>query len=259
MTTCMDQDTSMNGQMEVNRTKPVKFRIRPGTQDAQVFEEVLVNNQYELPSVFTSDFVVIDIGAHIGAFAVACFARQAKTVVCFEPYAHNYTLLEQNIQPWREQAAAFNAAVWRSDKKEDVVLGGGNAQATACGTVFPHHLDPTLQPVQAIGLNHIINLATDGGRRRVNLLKIDAEGSEYPILYTCDALSLVDSIIVETHDYSELGVKEGALVDGFAVNQCSAVGMVAFLESKGFGCRVRRESFTNQINNLMWATRKEAV
>jgi hypothetical protein len=38
---------------------------------------------------------------------------------------------------------------------------------------------------------------------RVRLLKIDAEGAEYPILLTSTRLSQVDTIIGEYHEFSE--------------------------------------------------------
>lgn len=223
-----------------------RFELRHGTQDQEVFEDVVVSNQYKLADSFPPDSLIIDIGANIGCFAVACLLRGADAVLCFEPCPDNFRQLGNNTLPWPGKVAAFNVAVWRSDKEEALSFhkGGG----TAAGCCLP--ADPSNQAnrVNSIGLTQIIDEATNHGERRVNLLKIDAEYSEYPILYTCTNLHLVDEIVGETH---ELSVAMASPIG----RDCSAVGMKAFLESQGFAVEQRNESGDNSINTLFFANR----
>ncbi len=58
-------------------------------------------------------------------------------------------------------------------------------------------------PVKAVGLDRIIRHVTDRGRFRVRLMKLDCEGSEYPILFTAKTLHLVDAIVGEFHNITE--------------------------------------------------------
>ncbi len=205
------------------------FQLRHGTQDKEVYDQVVLNNQYRLPDTLPGDSVIIDIGANVGAFAVACLARGAGTVVCFEPCPLNFQQLMANVSPWPGQAPCFNAAVWRSDKREKIKFVSPGAN-TACGAVTAHEVIGA--EVTAMGLNELIYHVTNGGERRVNILKIDAEGAEYPILYTCKNLSLVDEIIGETHQYPCLFQGEKIFAGDYSGFEATAAGMENFLESQ---------------------------
>ena len=88
------------------------MRIRPGTWDSIIVKQVLVDNEYGLPADM-SGLTVLDIGAHIGSFAVACMRRYAKRVVCYEPDPENFVLLETNTR---------ETTLERPDCKTDISL-----------------------------------------------------------------------------------------------------------------------------------------
>lgn len=238
----------------------VDFQLRHGTQDKQVFDEVYVKNQYRLPDSLPADSLVIDIGANIGAFAVACLMRGAGTVVCFEPCQHNFQQLVKNTAGWPGRVAAFNAAVWRSDKNERIKFVG-STKNTACGGVAPWDSnavgDFTMAPVfvESMGLDDLLLHATDGGIRKVDILKIDAEGSEYPILYTSKRLQVVDKIIGETHQFSSSWPDEDISILEFSTREACAAGMKRFLENQGFSVTQADESPDNTICTLFFAQR----
>ena len=234
------------------------FAIRHGTQDQEVFDSVIVDNQYRLPESLSNECLVVDIGANIGAFAVACLLRGAGTVACFEPCPNNYLQLFQNVRYWPNQAPCFNAAVWRSDRRERLkfVIPGNN---TACGAVTSVETETDEQTVEvaSMPLDEIIFHATDDGKRRINILKIDAEGSEYSILYTSNGLHLVDNLIVETHQYPPEYTGEKFFINGYPDHEACADGMEAFLVSQGFSVVRKAESDANDINTLLFATRSK--
>jgi len=234
------------------------FQLRHDTQDQEVFESVVTNNQYRLPDKLPADSLVIDVGANIGAFAVACLMRGAGTVVCFEPCQRNFVQLCLNTAAWVGKVAPFNAAVWRSDFAEHVEFVGHD-RYTACGGVRPY--DP-VRPgwgvpsvdVVAMGLDQIIDLATTE-HKRAHILKVDAEGSEYPILYTSRLLRKVDNLIVETHQIPDsFGDKEFNLC-GYNSKEACAAGMVQFLTQQGFVVQSVAENDENKICNIHFATR----
>ena len=229
------------------------FQIRHGTQDKEVFDQVFTNNQYRLPEKFPEDSVVVDIGANIGAFAAACLMRGAAAVICFEPSEANFQQLCNNLQPWDGKVLAARVGVWRSDVEEEVSFSVG--QGSAAGCCFPACSQLNYgNRVNSIGLDGILLNCTDGGAGRVNVLKIDAEFSEYPILFSSTRLDLVDQVIGEAHEFSDQPV--GAAYYNHPKYTNSVTGLREFLEDTGFTVETAPESFDNQINTLFWAKRK---
>jgi FkbM family methyltransferase len=229
-----------------------RFEIRHGTQDQEVFNQVVVENQYQLADSLPEHALIVDIGANIGAFAVACLLRGAGGVICFEPSPENFQQLANNLAPWPGKAACFNSGVWRSDLEEPISFSAGHG--TAAGCCFPSKLVAGAPRTNSIGLDEIILQCTDNGSTRIQLLKIDAEYSEYPILYTAKRLHLVDEIIGEAHEFHE-GCVSPDLVYRHPSYQSNAADLARFLVDQGFRVELKTESYTNQINSLFFATR----
>ena len=68
-----------------------------GLADTIVIREVLEQKIYDL-SKFRPPSVVVDIGAHIGTFAVQCRQRWPRCeIFCIEPMDHNLECLRRNV------------------------------------------------------------------------------------------------------------------------------------------------------------------
>lgn len=160
------------------------FLVRHGTQDGAVAREVLDANEYRLPDRL--DGLVVDVGAHVGAFARACLDRGAR-VVCFEPDAGNYALLCRNVPA----ADCYRRAVWAADGEVRVT------RPTAAATAMAHTLLPAGDPAPAVGLDALLRHYARG--YPVRLLKLDAEGAEVPILAGAADLSPVRAVCGEAH------------------------------------------------------------
>src|SRR5215213_2924677 len=90
-------------------------------------------------------------------------------------------------------------------------------------------------------IDDVVDLATNGGERRVRLLKLDCEGAEWPIVLTSRRLHLIDEIAGEFHElggpFPEIGenrpshphVFHSARVAGFTIEE-----LVRFLGDAGF-------------------------
>jgi FkbM family methyltransferase len=231
-----------------------RFEIRHATQDTEIFNDVVVNNQYRLPDGIAKDALVIDIGANIGAFAVACLLRGAGQVICFEPSPENFKQLCNNLASWPGQTASWQVGVWRSDVAEEIAFSNGTGTATGCcfpnANYIPGHTAPR---ANSIGLDEIIRTFTADGERRVDILKIDAEFSEYPILYTCKMLHFVDKLLVEAHAFTDRLL--GSNYYGDPVYKNTVADLEKFLRTQGFDVSTAPESFDNQINTLLFCTR----
>lgn len=206
--------------MEVVRqimTDATTFEFRAGTCDENVYHSVYDLNEYRLPDRFEAEDKILDVGAHIGSFAKACIDRGAGMIYCFEPDTENFLSFGRNLAA--EIAARkidiFPIALWRSDRKaqmmrhsgytkegDEINTGGGDIVRTAPAGKFVPAL-PFHDVVQSLGL------------RRIRLLKLDCEYSEWPILYTSPlVLAQVNAICGEYHELAKDKIPFSVSVSG---------------------------------------------
>ncbi len=222
---------------------PEGFMLRANSTDAEIFHEVYAVNAYELPNRFKPNTVLIDIGAHIGSFGYTALQRGASKVYCFEVLADNIELLRKNLSTFGPKADIRQQAVWRSDVLSEPLLyaespdannfGGGNVwDERAAGAA-----------VTAVGLDSILLEASNNGKRRINLLKLDCEGSEFPILLTATRLDLVDEICGEFHEFNGPCNRNGQVPARLNVRNQSQLTMEdleQYLTQQGFNVYWRR-------------------
>lgn len=148
-------------------------------RDRHVIEEVIDRDTYDLRMIKTPPSVVVDIGAHIGSFAV--FAHhlfpQSK-IICVEPIDGNFELLQKNAS----FAELHHAAIYYGDNPTVLQTEWQTGSAVISeprGGYFNEYLerfDPIDQRVTAVSLKSIL---PDGVGF---LLKLDCEFAEYSIL-----------------------------------------------------------------------------
>jgi|GEM_PF-1534772 len=177
--------------------------LRPDTWDTEIVRSVWLRNEYRLPSRFSKDDVIVDIGAHVGGFALACLARGAGRVICVEPHPESAQLLRQNIARYGARATVIEAAAWHEHATLQLTPATDDPRNTGGASVMR---DIKGIAVSCIPLSEI--LASVCGQ--VRLLKLDCEGSEYAILDGAD-LSAVEHVCGEAHE-SPRGVDIGTLL-----------------------------------------------
>jgi FkbM family methyltransferase len=236
------------------------FSFRPGTQDAEVFREVVEVNSYGLPDAFRGDEVVVDIGANVGAFAYAALVRGAREVHAFEADRANFECAARNLSPFGDRVRLHHAAVWRSDRRDGVLYFNflrADAARSGCG----HVLDADQgQSVRAEPLDDVIRSLTRGGRR-IDLLKIDCEGAEYPILLTSRLLHRIDRLVGEFHNFASgtpeghpfCSIPERAKVAGY--DRFTDAELIPFLRRRGFDVTVRRHETVPHLLGVFDAAR----
>jgi FkbM family methyltransferase len=196
---------------------------------------VNLHNEYRLPDTFRADDIIIDIGAHIGSFCFAALQRGSHHVYGFEAEEGNHQCAVVNLRSFGERIRLCNQAVWRSDQVVDYLCfqpalvqentAGGNVCMAEGGL-----------RVSAVALDDVIREVTDGGRRRVRMLKIDCEGSEFPILLTARTLHLIDTIAGQFHefggDHDSSAIPTQARVEGY--NRFTIAELTQALNRAGF-------------------------
>lgn len=173
--------------------------FRNGTHDKAIWESVFDNNEYRLPDRMDGA-IVLDIGCHIGSFASACKKRGAREVWGVEASIENLRLAMHNVAetPGDTIFQPFHAAAWRSDLRgARVAFGGHDGVNTGGSWAIPY--DSSRDEVPSIPFDDLVKMSSDWGRRRLDWVKLDCEGGEWPILFTSRGLHLIDHIVGEYH------------------------------------------------------------
>jgi FkbM family methyltransferase len=168
--------------------------LRPGTSDLKVILKVLAEHEYAVR--FPADpKLIIDAGANIGISALYFAWRfpDAK-IYAIEPEDGNFELLKQNCKD-RRNIRLQKAALWNYPAR--VVLQDKDA-ANWCFSVKPAEGDEG--KIDTVTIPQILD---DSGLQRIDILKIDIEGSEKALFSNdYDAwLSRVRLLIIELHDH----------------------------------------------------------
>jgi len=180
--------------------------------ERSIFDRVILQDHYNLElEEFAPSDVIIDIGAHLGAFILLCHALGSRNVHGYEPEPGNYARLERHLKAVKG-VYLDPAAVFRSDHGYSgarlthsgplgVNTGGGNvimdglqlAHMSQRVWLLPEHISI----VDTIALDDLLRLFD-----RVALLKVSCVGSEFPILLTSQELKRVDKIVGEYGEIS---------------------------------------------------------
>lgn len=185
-------------QTTVVRTRDgAQFTVRINTSDILVIWEIWKAKVYDDPRfpILPND-IVVDIGAHIGGFAVRA-AKQARRVYAYEASKTNYDLLETNRRlNDLGNLHIHNKAVSHISGEMKFFMPGGNG---ALGSL----LQEIGSPMEIVQTTTLANIIEDNRLDRIDFLKVDVEGAEYDILSHCPpaALSIVRRIVMEYHEF----------------------------------------------------------
>jgi FkbM family methyltransferase len=221
------------------------WQRRPCSADGSIFDEVVLHNQYGLPGTFRPDDIVLDVGAHIGSFCLAALLRGARCVVGFEAERQNFELASANLQAFAGRVQVRHQAVWRSDRAGDRLFHAGSAMDnTGGGSLL---FNTSGQEVDVVAFDDVVRELTEDGRRRIRLVKMDCEGSEFPILLTSRTLHLIDEIVGEFHEindgvYNPAPITPVARVDG--IERFTIGELTRCLQQAGFTVRSERNAGT---------------
>lgn len=195
---------------------PFFYRRVYGDQ-AIILENLLRPNAYgkRVPLNFTD--VVLDIGAHIGAFAVYAAHRCAQ-VVCYEPDHDNFVLLGKNTFPYTNTELHESAVRGRGGEVTFYPAG----KNTGTGSTYPVRGRPSVE-VNAVGIGDVLS------KHEFTYIKCDIEGGEYTIFNRLILQPQVRAVVMEVHlNHQEYRAEahtlvEGLVAQGFAVDVNLAV------------------------------------
>jgi FkbM family methyltransferase len=181
----------------------VAFVVR-SAMDVWSVKEAYLDRFYErFGAAIEDDWVIIDIGGGIGEFTLrAAKGYPGNKVFVFEPFRESYNLLKTNLEINQiSNVETYELAVWSDQGYLMLDASAGEPSQFISVEPRPGGQISTDQPiVRAITLVDAFNQT---GIDHCDLLKIDCEGAEYPILFSTpvDILKKIDRIILEYHDH----------------------------------------------------------
>lgn len=215
------------------------WEINVSSRLMHTFKESFFDDAYfkGFPFKFSKNdtHTIIDIGANVGYFSIYALSKfpNAK-VISFEPMPQNFALLNEylhhlNTERWQ----VYNRAVSADNKPLTLHFNASDDFTTSAGKFGLHPGDKDTIAVPSVTLKEIVESNELG---KIDLLKLDCEGSEYDILYHCpdDLWPKIKNLAIETHLGKEANENLNALEQ--------------FLQKKGYKTK-------SDNKGLLWAWR----
>jgi FkbM family methyltransferase len=220
---------------EIELRNGLQFKVRTA-MDIWIIKETCLDRDYERNGIAIKDgWVVLDIGAAMGDFAI-CVAKKNKNsvVYAYEPFPDSFALFKENMklnQVYNIHAFPYAVGAISGPMDLQITTGIAVQHSTAQKAT---DLNSTTVQIQGITLDRILQ---ELNIQRCDFLKIDCEGGEYDILFHAskETLDKIKYIHLEYHD-------------GFT--QFSHRDLVRFFEEKGFHVKTRRNPAHSNIGFL---------
>lgn len=209
----------------------VWFKVHVNSSDALMLWEIWRAKVYDDVRIpIRAGDVVVDMGAHIGAFAVRA-ARLAHSgqVYAYEASGKNFIMLSENCKlNHLENLYIENSAVSNQRGIRPFYTPSDNG---ILGSLF-QDTSSFMEMVQTTTFSDII---AEHALTQIDFLKVDVEGAEFDILFASpdETLAITRQIVIEFHEFKEDNRRHSDLVD--------------LLSSHGFEVVVEKAKFPQPI------------
>jgi FkbM family methyltransferase len=191
-----------------------RIRLRLRTRKGQVLETEARNSwpvievflgEYERPIEWDKLRLVLDVGAHVGAFTCWAASRAPRArIVAFEPEPLNVADLQTNVlrNNLGARVQLVNAAAASIEGEAGLWVHGGDRQLSS----FVAPVGEAV-PVRCINLDRFIRKSCEGP---IDLLKMDVEGAEWDILASIrdDTWARISRVVLEVHIFGGHRLRE---------------------------------------------------
>ena len=173
----------------------LKIKIRVNSTDLMAFTHVWMIQEYSDDNFsINNDDVVIDVGAHIGLFALFAsqFCKNGK-IFCYEPIKENYKILIENIEMNQIQNIfPNNLAVTKETSRVKIFLNDDQSG---------HSMFIQNKNFVEVDSKSLSDIFIDNGIKECDFLKLDCEGAEYEIIESLpsDLFTKINKTAIEYH------------------------------------------------------------
>ena len=168
--------------------------------DESVFSEVFVDRAYRiLDDIITKANTIIDVGAHIGAFAIYAATINPKAqITAYEPEPSNFKIFKENIKLNHiNTITPKNLAVAGKQEQRTLYINEDSHNHSLTKDLQKQLSETTVQTttLEAIIQKH----------GQISLLKMDCEGAEFEIFTVTNSATLakIQHIYIEYHEYQQ--------------------------------------------------------
>jgi len=173
----------------------LKIKIRVNSTDLMALTHVWMIQEYsgdDFP--ISNDDVIIDVGAHIGLFALFAsqFCKNGK-IFCYEPIKENYKILIENIEMNQIQNIfPNNLAVTKETSRVKIFLNDDQSG---------HSMFIQNKNFVEVDSKSLSDIFIDNGIKECDFLKLDCEGAEYEIVesISSDLFTKINKTAIEYH------------------------------------------------------------
>jgi FkbM family methyltransferase len=189
------------------------------TRGAELEMEVPKNFFYVFKEIFMEDFysiddllkhipevpTVVDVGGNVGYFSfLIASKRKGAKVFAYEPMIDNVKIFQSNLhrnKSLEERIKLKQKAVTGTEQSSISLFFDDMDHNTVIASVYPEFSNANKREIrmEAVSLSRIIE---ENGLKSIDLLKMDCEGSEYPILYDSPASiwPFIQCLAIEVHE-----------------------------------------------------------
>lgn len=191
----------------LTRGNPMRVEV-PDHELFQVFKEIFASDFYGIDALLRKlprNPIILDIGANVGYFELLLFSRLAAvTVYAYEPVPSNCALFERHMAlnpSLSDRIHLVKKAVTGTPRETLELFLETDAANSVIASVYDDfdRQNRFRLKVPAISLQQILQ---EPQFERVDLLKLDCEGSEYPVIYETpsDCWRKINLLTMEVHD-----------------------------------------------------------
>ncbi len=195
---------------KVFRDNPLKIKLRNGKiiklerNDKKektfglstIWEIFFMENYTKNKMKINKGDVVIDIGANIGIFTIYSYFEGGEEIYAFEPFPKHFSRLKNNLEINKVKAKIFPLGISNKTMTNEFYVSDCSGRHS-----LKYKTNKKIK-INCISLNELFE---KNKIDKCDLLKIDAEGSEYDILYnaTDETLKKIKKITLEWENVDE--------------------------------------------------------
>ena len=193
-------ENKLNLPSKVVDAKVGEFSILIPRNELFRLKNIFSENEYSLPSNYVVDnnSVIVDIGGNVGAFSIyATQWNQEAEIYSFEPNPQVFPLLKINTQNFKNIHSHF----YGLGEKNEMLTLYQNPNNTGASSTSSNYVGSTKVEIE---IRSAIQVLNELNIERIDVLKIDTEGAEVPILKSLEPMfSEIDVIMLEYHSLKD--------------------------------------------------------
>ncbi|MFC1932958.1 FkbM family methyltransferase [Chloroflexota bacterium] len=166
-----------------------------------ILRDIFNNREYSDFFPFYEDSVIVDVGAHYGYFSLFASKNSDRnsSIIAIEPVKENYEILCKNITDCGlSNIKTVNMALSDTQGIQDIFKSRSHncSSFSKDSNLLSSHQSEKVETLTLSDLFEKFNL------QRIDFVKMDCEGAEYPVLLNSDTdtLSRIRTISIEFHD-----------------------------------------------------------